>query len=66
MSSLARSLAKALPEPKNIGEQEEQRNLSQIKVLGAGSLDETQNTFKVFWTEHTSHLVILTVCLLLV
>lgn len=66
MSFLARSLAKALPEPKNIGEQEEQRNNCQIKVLGAGSLDETQVTFKVVWTEHTAHLVILTVCLLLV
>lgn len=49
MSSLARSLATALPEPMNIGEPEERRNHFQIKVLGAGSLDETQVTFKVLW-----------------
>ena len=66
MSSLARSLAKALPEPKNIGEQGEPRNHRQIKVLGAGSLDETQVIYTVVCTEHTTHLVILTVCLLLV
>lgn len=64
MSSLARSFAKALPEPKNIGEQGEPRNHRQIKVLGAGSLDETQVTLKVVWSEHTTHLVILTLCLL--
>lgn len=50
MSFLARSLAKVLPEPKDYGEQEERRSHSQIKVLGARSLDETQVTFKVFWT----------------
>lgn len=50
MSFLARSLAKVLPEPKDCGEQEERRSHSQIKVLGARSLDESQVTFKVFWT----------------
>lgn len=66
MSSIARSLAEALPEPKDIGEKEEQRSHSQIKVLGAGALDETQVTFKVLRTEHTALLIILIGYLVLV
>lgn len=60
MTFLARSLAQGLPEPKDYEEQEERRSHSQIKVLGASSLDETQVTFKVLWTEYPAHLVILT------
>lgn len=47
MTFLARSLAQALPEPKDYGEQEERRSHYQITVLGARSLDESQVTFKV-------------------
>lgn len=60
MTFLARSLAQALPEPKDYGEQEERPSHSQIKVLGAKVLDETQVTFKVLWTEHPAFLAILT------
>lgn len=47
MTFLAKSLAQALPEPKDYGEQEEHRSHSQIMVLGVRALDETQVTFKV-------------------
>lgn len=66
MSFLARSLTKALPEPKNNEEQEERRNNWQMMVLGAESLAEAQVTFQVLCTQHSAHLVLLTGLLLLV
>ena len=50
MSPLSNSLAKALPKPKYIGENEELPSHTQSKgprILGAGALDETQVVLKV-------------------
>ena len=50
MSSMATSLAKALPRPKYTGEHEELPSHTQSKgprILGAGSLDESQIVLKV-------------------
>lgn len=48
MTSVATPLAKALPEPKYTGEHEELPSQSKgPRILGPGSLDETQVVLKV-------------------
>jgi len=50
MTSIAASLARALPKPKYSGEEEEIPQHAQQRgprILGAGALDDTQIAFKV-------------------